>query len=107
MEKWKFKENIPAIQPSEWPQISSHCTEQEFDNLIKLIGNPRVAMANQATGRQTPVKEYCQNLNNSFQDTVNRNKSNHLNNPSSAQAQLIFTPHPCPAQAQLVYTPHP
>ena len=70
--RWRrgnLEENIPVIQPQEWPQIASHCTEQEFDNLIKLVGNPRVAMTNQATGRQTPVKEYCQILNNSFHDT--------------------------------------
>ena len=56
--RWRrgdLDESIPVIEPSEWPQIVSHCTEQEFSNLIKLIGNPRVAMANQATGRQTPV----------------------------------------------------
>ena len=82
--RWRrgdLDKSIPVIEPPEWPQIASHCTEQEFDNLIKLIGNPRVAMANQATGRQTPVKEYCQILNNSFHDTVNRNGSNQLNNP--------------------------
>ena len=87
-------DNIPVINANEWPQIYSHCTEQEFDNLIKLVGNPKAAMANQATGRQTPVKEYCQNLNNSFQNRVNRTGGNHLNNPGSAQTQLVYTPHP-------------
>ena len=47
--RWRrgdLNECIPVIEPPEWPQIASHCTEQEFDNLIKLRGNPRVAMAN-------------------------------------------------------------
>ena len=60
--RWRSRnlaENIPVIQPNEWPQIYSHCTEQEFDSLIKLVGNTKATMANQATGRQTPVKEYC------------------------------------------------
>ena len=50
-------DNIIVINAYEWPQIFSHCTEQEFDDLVKLVGNPKAAMANQATGRQTPVKE--------------------------------------------------
>ena len=48
-------------------------------------------MANQATGRQTPVKEYCEILNNSFRDTVNRNGNGQVNTSGIAQAQSAFT----------------
>ena len=89
--KGDLNECIPVIEPSEWPQIASHCTNQEFDNLIKLRENPRVAMANQATGRQTPVKEYCEILNHSFRDTVNRNGNGQVNTSGIAQAQSAFT----------------
>ena len=62
----KIAENISVINANEWPQIFSYCTEQEFVALVKLVGNPKAAMANQATGRQTPVKEYYENLKNYF-----------------------------------------
>ena len=94
--KGDLRECIPVIELSEWPQIASHCTNQEFDNRIKLKENPRVAMANQATGRQTPVREYCQFLNTSLRDTVNRNGSNQANNSGLAQVQSAFTPYPRP-----------
>ena len=48
--KGDLKECIPVVEPSEWPQIASHCTTQEFDDFIKLRDDPRVVMANQATG---------------------------------------------------------
>ena len=48
-------------------------------------------MANQATGRQTPVKEYCEILNHSFRNTVNRNGNGQVNTSGIAQAQSAFT----------------
>ena len=46
----KIAQNIPEINADEWPQILSHCTKQEFQFLIKLNGDPKAAMPNQATG---------------------------------------------------------
>ena len=85
--KGDLKECIPVVEPSEWPQIASHCTTQEFDDFIKLRDDPRVVMANQATGRQTPVKEYCGILNHSFRETLNRNGNGHANTPGVTQPQ--------------------
>merc|ERR1712215_344033 len=48
-------------------------------------------MANQATGRQTPVKEDCEILNHSFRNTVNRNGNGQVNTSGIAQAQSAFT----------------
>ena len=90
----KLADNIPVINANEWPQIFSHCTEQEFDALVKLTWDPISAMPNQATGRQTPVQEYYQNLNNSFQERVRRTVGNHWINPISTQNQIVYTPHP-------------
>ena len=50
-------------------------------------------MANQATGRQTPVKEYCGILNHSFRETLNRNGNGHANTPGVTQPQSAFTSH--------------
>ena len=50
-------------------------------------------MANQATGRQTPVKEYCGILNHSFRETLNRNRDCHANTPGVTQPQSAFTAH--------------
>ena len=36
--RWRsgnLADNIPVINANEWPQIVSHCTEQEFDDLVK------------------------------------------------------------------------
>ena len=46
----KIAQNIPVINASEWPQILSHCIEQEFQFLVNLTGDPKAAMPNQATG---------------------------------------------------------
>ena len=91
--KGYLKECILVVEPSEWPQIASHCTTQEFDDFIKLRDDPRVVMANQATGRQTPVKEYCGILNHSFRETLNRNGNGHANTPGVTQPQSAFPLH--------------
>ena len=73
----KIPQNIPEINADEWPQILSHCTKQEFLSLINLNGDPKAAMPNQATGQKTPVQEYYQNLNNSFEEKVRGNLASH------------------------------
>ena len=78
--RWQSGEitkNIPEIHASEWPKILSHCTEQEFQFLINLKGDPKVAMPNHATGQKTPVQEYYQNLNDSFQERVRGSIGSH------------------------------
>ena len=47
-------------------------------------------MANQATGRQTPVKEYCGLINQSFRETLNRNGNGHINTSVVTQSQSAF-----------------
>ena len=79
--RWQSGEitkNIPEIHASEWPKILSHCTEQEFQFLINIKGDSKEAMPNQVTGRKTPIQEYYQYLNNSFQAKV---KESHLTTP--------------------------
>ena len=55
--------NIPEITQDEWPEILSHCTNQEFTYIINLYQNPGRRMPNEGTGRKTPFKEYYQFLN--------------------------------------------
>ena len=60
--RWRrgdLNECIPVIEPPEWPQIASHCTEQEFDDLIKLFGNSKASMANQARKNGINPSQYC------------------------------------------------
>merc|ERR1712082_598438 len=90
--KGNLNECIPAVNHQEWPQIYSHCTNIEFHNFVKLRDNPRAVMANQATGRQTPVKEYCEIINQSFRETLDRNGNGQITIPVSVQSQSAFVP---------------
>ena len=43
----EITQNNPEIHAGEWPNIMSHCTEQEFQFLINLKEDPKVAMPKQ------------------------------------------------------------
>ena len=91
--RWKngqIAQNIPEINADEWPQILSHCTNQEFLSLINLHRDPGTEMPNQGTGRRTPVQEYYQHLNNTFEERVRSNLSSHWTTQGPIQNSVVF-----------------